>query len=161
MSWEEDYYWAISKRRNGSSGSKKDSRNTSRWWILAFYKVKGKSSAKLWWSSTVRWSFSVIMPTTGEWRRKMFWVWGFHCQSKPDWFFAEVSWQERGGEKEMKMRKRMIQEESKMLCVFRCSLTNSGIRVTLGNVVFYQNVLYLRINECMIFNCFYFRLRQK
>ena len=32
----------------------------------------------------------------------------------------------------------MIQEESKMLCVFRCSLTNSGIRVTLGNVVFYQ-----------------------
>ena len=30
----------------------------------------------------------------------------------------------------------MIQEESKMLCVFRYSLTNSGIRVTLGNVVF-------------------------
>lgn len=55
----------------------------------------------------------------------------------------------------------MIQEESKMLCVFRCSLTNSGIRVTLGNVVFYQMFLYLRINECMIFNCFYFRLRQK
>ena len=55
----------------------------------------------------------------------------------------------------------MIQGESKMLCVFRCSLTNSGNGIPLGNVVFYQMFLYLRINECMIFNCFYFRLRQK
>lgn len=55
----------------------------------------------------------------------------------------------------------MIQEESKMLCVFRCSLTNSGIRVTLGNVVFYQMFLYLRINECMIFNCFLFSVKTK